>query len=200
MKVHGNVDLLQNQLRQAVLQSESDFPASPVVGRILFKNKIVYVCVDLGAGTPIWVPLTREIETYIHTQDSVSTTWNIAHNLASGTVNVQVYDSNNEMTLPDIQEIIDNNNVQISFGSAISGRAIVISGSMEGNQRSNYSYTHYQTTLSTTWVVNHNLGYNPVVRVFVGVNEVQPLSIVHNNVNQLTITFSTAQTGQARAI
>jgi len=200
MKVHGNIDLLQNQLRQAVLQSESDFPASPVVGRILFKNKIVYVCVDLGGGTPIWVPLTREIETYVHVQDSAATTWTIDHDLSAGTVNVQVYDANDLMVIPDEIEIVDANTVSVTFGSSVAGRAIVMAGSMEGNARSAYSYTHYQTSLSDTWVVNHNLGYNPVVRVFVGVNEVQPSSIVHNSVNQLTITFSSSYTGQARCI
>lgn len=200
MKVHGHLNMQQNQVQQLVVQSESDFPTSPVVGRFLFKNKIVYVCVDLGGGTPVWVPLTREIETYIHTQASGATTWNIAHNLAAGTVNVQVYDNLNNAIIPNNITIVDNNNISIDFGVSISGRAIIIAGSMEGNSRSNYSYTHYQTSLSDTWVVVHGLGYNPVVRVFVGVNEVQPASIVHNTINQLTITFSSPQTGQARCI
>lgn len=200
MKVHGHLNMQQNQVQQLVIQSESDFPATPVVGRFLFKNKIVYVCVDLGGGTPVWVPLTREIETYVHTQTSGAATWNIEHNLSAGTVNVQAYDSTNKMIIPNEIIIVDNNNIQIDFGIAISGRAIIVAGSMEGNPRSNYSYTHYQTSLSDTWVVVHGLGYNPIVRVFIGVNEVQPASIVHNSINQLTITFSTTYTGQARCI
>lgn len=200
MKVHGHLNMQQNQVQQLVVQSESDFPTSPVVGRFLFKNKIVYVCVDLGGGTPVWVPLTREIETYVHTQAVSASTWNVQHDLSAGTVSVQVYDDTSKTVIPDRIEIIDSDNIQIGFGSSVTGRAIVIAGSMEGNQRSDYSYTHFQTSLSDTWVVNHNLGYNPIVRVFIGVNEVQPLSIVHNSVNQLTITFSTTYTGQARCI
>jgi hypothetical protein len=200
MKVHGNIDLLQNQIQQCSLQQETDFPSSPVVGRILFKNKIVYICVDLGGGTPVWVPLTREIETYIHTQSSPASTWNIEHNLNAGTVNVQVYNTSDQMVIPNEITIVDNNNININFGTSTAGRAIIIVGSQDGNLRPNYSYIHYQTTLSSTWTVLHGLGYNPIVRVFIGQNEVQPLSIVHNSNSQLTITFSSPQTGQARCI
>lgn len=200
MKVHGNINLLQNQIQQAALQSESDFPTDPVVGRILFKNKIVYVCVDLGGGTPIWVPLTREIETYVHTQSTPSQNWTVQHDLAAGTVNVQVYDNTDKVVIPDEIAIINNNRVDITLGVSASGRAIVVAGSQEGNPRSNYSYTHYQTSASATWVIIHGLGYNPIVRVFSGTNEIQPASVVHNSINQVTITFNSAIVGQARLI
>jgi len=45
------------------------------------------------------------------------------------------------------------------------------------------------------WVVVHNLGYNPAVRIYQGSKEVQPKSIVHDSTSQLTITFDTPQSG-----
>ena len=43
MKFYGDIALQQNQLQQAVLELEADWPAAPKVGQLLFKNKIVYL-------------------------------------------------------------------------------------------------------------------------------------------------------------
>jgi hypothetical protein len=54
--------------------------------------------------------------------------------------------------------------------------------------------------LSDTWTVIHGLGYYPITRVFIGNQEVQPLSITHDSVNQTTIRFTTSQVGTAKFI
>lgn len=63
---------------------------------------------------------------------------------------------------------------------------------------------HTQAVPSTTWVINHNLGRQPLVDVYIDYNgsvqKVSPLSIVHTTDNQLTITFSTARTGGATLV
>jgi hypothetical protein len=64
------------------------------------------------------------------------------------------------------------------------------------------SYNHVQSTPSTTWVINHNLGHKPVHDVWInyGGNQekILPLQVIHFNDNTLTVVFSNAQTGGAR--
>jgi len=57
-----------------------------------------------------------------------------------------------------------------------------------------------QTTASNMWVVDHNLGYYPIVRVFSGGFELIPTSIVHTSLNQVVISFNSGQVGQARLV
>jgi hypothetical protein len=199
MKFYGHADLQKNQIQNAALQTLSSFPSVPVVGQIAFVNSIVYICVTAGS-LPIWVPLTREITAYTHTQASAASTWSITHGLNTTSVNVQVFGTDSRVVIPDEIEVTGNNTATVTFGTGVAGRAVVISGHFDGNVKPTYSYTHYQSSASTTWVIVHNLGYNPIVRVFIGNQEVQPLSITHDSTNQVTITFNTAQVGYARLI
>lgn len=200
MKFYGHANLQQNELQNATLTTLTSFPTSPVTGQLAFVNSIVYICVSTLNSLPVWVPLTREITAYTHSQSVASDSWVITHTLNTTSVNVQVFDATNKAVIPDEIEIVNANTVAVSLNSALAGRAVVVSGHFDGNVKPTYSYTHYQNSASTTWVVVHGLGYEPIVRVFVGNQEVQPQSITHDSVNQLTITFSTAQSGLARLI
>jgi len=200
MRFNGHADLQQNQLQRAALQVESNFPATPVVGRVVFKDSIVYICVDLGNDLSVWVPLTQQISNYTHNQGTASTSWTITHNLNANTPTVQIYDLNSRMIIPDDIEIIDRDTIHVTFGVAQAGRAAVMQGAEEGNQRPDYAFILTVTNPTSTWVATHNLGYNPILRVFIGNEEVQPLTVVHDSVNQVTITFSSPQVGQARFI
>lgn len=213
MKVFGNVSLQQEggqannalagdgsaQLRNVVIQTLSAFPASPKVGQIAFVNSIVYICVTAGV-LPVWVPLTNEITAYTHTQDTPAATWNITHGLNTTSINVQVYDGLNQMVIPHEVQPSGPNGVTIEFGTPAAGKAVILSGHFDGNVKPTYAFEFFQTTASTTWTINHNLGYNPIIRVFIGTQEVQPTSISHPSVNQTIITFTTAQAGVARLI
>lgn len=199
MRSYGDLNLQKNELQNAVLSTLSTFPSDPKVGQVAFVNSIVYICVNID-NDPVWVPLTREITAYTHTQATALQTWNITHNLNTTSVNVQIYDSNNNVILPDNIQSTGPNTIQVTFSSAAAGRAVCISGHYDGNVKPVYAYTHYQQTASTSWVIPHGLGYNPIVRVFIGSQEVQPSSIVHNSSTQLTITFQTAQAGYARIL
>ena len=57
---------------------------------------------------------------------SPAKTWNIAHNLGYDDVIVQCFDENNLVLIPDTIQIVDANNVQITFGAAQKGVARVI--------------------------------------------------------------------------
>lgn len=199
MKFYGHANMQQNQLQNAALQTLTQFPDTPVVGQLAFVNSIVFICVTAGA-LPVWVPLTREITAYTHVQDVAASTWNITHNLNTTSLNIQVFDNFSRLIIPNEVQTNTATNVTIDFGTAQAGRAVLISGHFDGNLKPVYAYTHYQSSASTAWVIVHNLGYYPVVRIFIGNNEVQPQSIVHDSNNQVTINFTTAQVGYARLI
>jgi hypothetical protein len=199
MKFYGHANLQQNELQNAALSTLTQFPDAPVVGQLAFVNSIVYICVT-GGQLPVWVPLTREITAYTHTQAVSSQSWVVNHNLNTTSVNVQIFDNSNRVVIPEKIETFSPTTLTVDFNTAQAGRAVVVSGHFDGNVKPTYAYTHYQSSASTEWIIPHNLGYYPIVRVFIGSQEVQPASVVHDSVNQVTITFNTAQVGYARLI
>lgn len=199
MKFYGHAEMQQNQLRDAALQTLSQFPSTPVVGQFAFINSIVYICVTAGP-LPVWVPLTREITAFTHTQNTPAVEWNINHGMNTSSVVTQIYAGDGLMVIPDDIEIVDPDNVTVTFNTALSGKAVVLTGHFDGNPKPTYAYTHYQNSADDTWVIVHGLGYNPIIRVFIGNQEVQPSSIVHDSTNQVTITFSSPQVGYAQLI
>lgn len=199
MKSLGNIDLGQNALLNPSLQAVANFPDVPVVGEFIFKDQRVLICIEIDNGLPVWVPMTAQLNTHVHDQGVAATTWTIDHSLNSASAVVTVIGTDGKHIIPD--EITNNyNQTVITFNENQAGRAVLMMGQEEGYPRANYSYTQEFAAASTSWVVTHALGYNPIIRVFVGNQEVQPLSIVHDNLNQTTVTFSTAQTGYVRAI
>jgi len=200
MKFYGHANLQQNELQNAVLPIQSAFPPNPKVGQVAFVNSIVYICVSLANSLPIWVPMTREITAFAYNQSSASNVWTIKHNLNSTVVQVQIFDELGYVVIPDEIQVLTPDTVQVTLSSASNGRAVVLTGHFDGSVKPTYAYTHFQSTASSSWVILHNLGYTPIIRVFIGNNEVQPLSIVHDSNNQVTISFSTPQVGYARLI
>jgi hypothetical protein len=199
MKFYGHANLQQNQLQNAVLELYSTFPVTPKTGQVAFVGSIVYICID-DSSPPIWVPLTQEISSYTHNQNSAASTWNITHNLNTTDVNIMVYDSSNRMIIPDEIEVVGPTTATVELGTEMTGKAVVIAGHITGVNRPIYAFTFYQDEEAATWTISHNLGYNPIIRVFIGVNEVQPESITHPDVNTTIVTFSTPQAGYARLI
>jgi len=200
MKFYGNANLQQNELQQAVIPVETAFPANPKVGRLAFCNSILYICVSIADALPVWVPLTREITLFTYTVTSASDTWVIPHDLNTTSVQVQIFDVNNQVLIPNSVTIDDANQVTVTFSTAITGRAIVLTGHNDGNTKPTYSFIYEQTVASASWDIVHNLGREPIVRVFIGNQEVQPQSITHLSNNELVIAFSQAYTGIAKLI
>lgn len=200
MKFYGHANLQQNEVQNAALQTTSHFPDSPVVGQLAFVNSIVYICVSLVNALPVWVPLTREITAYTHSQTSAAKTWNITHSLNTTGVNIQVFGTDNKVVIPDEIEVTSPTTAVVSFNVHTAGRAVVVSGHYDGLQKPAYAYTFYQTESASTWTIQHDLGYAPIVRVFIGDNEVQPATIVHQTLNTVVITFTTPQVGIVRLV
>lgn len=199
MKHYGNIDLNRNLLQNAVLPSDTNFPASPLPGMIVFKNKKVYICAEIATGLPVWVPMTQEIDSYLHTQSSAQTAWTIVHNLNTASAMVQVFDESSRVIFPDYIDTSIFNQVTIMFSSAQAGKAIVMLGSVTGTPKAVIAYSQSFTN-EAVWVVAHGLGYNPEIAVYIGGELIQPTSIVHNSVLQTTISFDNPQSGVVRCI
>jgi hypothetical protein len=200
MKFYGSADLQQNLLIDAVLPLDTYFPVSPVVGQLAFTNSILYICVAVTNSLPVWVPLTQQLTAFTYIQSSPSASWTINHPLNSSNLQVQVFDTNNMLVIPDSATINNPGQITVGFANNFQGSAVLLTGVTEGLPAPTYAYEFYQTTPATTWTINHGLGRYPMVRVFIGFEEVQPASVVFTSLNTVTLTFTTAQVGQAKLI
>ncbi len=59
------------------------------------------------------------------------------------------------------------------------------------------SYVHTQATPASDWIIPHNLGYYPNVHAEDSAGDDIEGDIVHDSVNQLTLSFSAATAGKA---
>lgn len=203
MDFHGHINLQENQMRKLAFDSETDFPLVPVVGRLVFKDFTLYMCVALNGALPIWIPVTNSINTFKHTQAVAASSWVIEHKLTSTYPVVQVYDENNQLAIPDTVTSTGEQEITVTFGQAMTGKAIILSGDempADGVGILSPDLVAYTTsfTAQTTIVVKHNLGYYPIVRAYIGGDEVQPDNVVHDSIYQATVTFPSAQTGVLR--
>ena len=55
---------------------------------------------------------------YLHAQSSANTTWTISHNFDYQYVNVDVYDSNDQIVIPTSITATDSNTITLTFGSS----------------------------------------------------------------------------------
>lgn len=198
MKTFGHIDFQQNEIQQAVMKVEANFPSYPKVGQLTFKDKVLYICAEVQEGVPVWIPLTNEIGTYIHYQNFQSNTWTINHKLNTGAPMVQIYEADNRMVIPQNITIKSNTQVVVEFGFPVTGRAVILTGPEEGNEREQSAFEHFQTDLGDTWEIAHGLGYAPFTRIFIGDAEVLPASITHPDLFTVVVTFSEPQIGIAR--
>lgn len=193
MKVVGTLDLTFGSLKNFTFDSASEWPETPQVGMTIFMEKRLMLCVSIE-DLPVWVPLTQQMTMYRHKQPSASSRWEIAHNMNTATPIVQCYDELGEVIQPSSIKADDANNIIVLFPEAVAGTAVLLSGIENGLPTPTIAFTAAFTD-QATWVVTHNLGYNPAVRIYQGSKEVQPKSIVHDSTSQLTITFDNPETG-----
>ncbi len=201
MKVHGKLNLLGNPVSNFALQMETDWPIDPQPGRVLFReqDRMLYICAEMGE-LPVWVPCAQVKDMYRHAQGEAALEWTVQHDLNMNPVLLQVYDASGKWIVPDEILCNDLNRATVKFNTPVAGTAIAIRGEMFGTPAENLSYEQDFTTASAEWVVVHNLGYNPDIKVYVNNQQVQPQSIVHNSTNQATVTFTTPQTGFVRCV
>lgn len=68
----------------------------------------------------------------------------------------------------------------------------------EGGGVSSPSYQHIQLVATTSWVINHNLGFRPNVSVFDDNGANVEATIIHHSINQAEVQLLTPRAGTAR--
>lgn len=199
MQINGSLDLLGNVLKNFALEPIDAWPLEPKVGTFIFLNKRIYICLAIGDGVPVWLPMSTELQTHVHDQFQAASVWEIDHELQTAGCIVQILSGDNKAIMTDEIEF-SFNHATIRFAEPQAGRAILVMGATEGIPRPLIAYEQPFTN-EQVWVINHQLGYHPIVRCFVGNMEVQPSSLVHNEeMTMATATFNSPVTGRARCV
>ena len=135
---------------------------------------------------------------YLHAQSSAATTWTISHNFDYQFVNVDVYDSNDQIVIPTSITATDTNTITLTFGSAISGNAIISTGGQARDELGK-NKQHIQDTAATNWRVTHSVGEQyPSVTVYDEEdNVIQPQQIYAASAQRMDIVFAQPQSGNA---
>ena len=134
---------------------------------------------------------------YVHSQTSDSATWTINHNIGQKYPVVTVYDTSDQMILPQNGVATDSDTFTLTFNEAIQGKAVVSVGGIGTNAGANYIHT--QGGSSTNWRVTHSLSQQyPNVTVYDDNDQVIiPESITAASSNEMDITFSSGKSGYA---
>lgn len=199
MKVNGSLDLQGNFLSNFALAEVFQWPEEPKVGTFIFKDKRIYVCINIETDIPVWLPMSNELSTYVHDEPQAASVWHIEHDLATSSCIVQIMNGENFSIEPDSVEFLYNHCV-ISFAEPQAGRAVLVHGATEGIARQPVAFQQVFEE-AALWVVQHNLGYPPVVRAFSGMMEIQPLMVVHSeDMKSTALTFSSPVSGRVRCV
>lgn len=66
-------------------------------------------------------------DSYIHTQETSASTWNIPHNTNTENFILTVFDDRNKVIVPDEITVVDADNVDVTFAQfPTSGRAVLV--------------------------------------------------------------------------
>ena len=135
---------------------------------------------------------------YQHNQTSAATTWTVSHNFDLQYVNVDVYDSNDQIVIPTSITATDSNTITLTFGSAVSGNAILSTGGQAIDERGK-NVVHNQSSATTNWRVTHSIGDQyPSVTVYDdNDNVIIPEQIKATDGSKMDITFTEAVSGNA---
>lgn len=192
----GHLDMRGQIVKNMVLGTDTENVSHPIPGRVARVGNRLLFCIDVYDNQPLWVPLMQERNVYIHDQTTEASTWTITHNMNSARVMVQIFSATNQAILPDTIEPISSDVVEVTFTQAVTGHAIVMVGNIDGAQKPDVRFEQSFSSQSTL-TVNHNLGYEPVIRVISESGfEVLPQSVQHTSLNQAVLIFSGAVTAK----
>ncbi len=199
MKHFGDIDLGFNYISNVVLSDSLAFQTNPKKGSLAFIGNKAYICAEIDNGVPLWTPLINEVTSQVVVVETASTTWVIDHGLNTSALSVEVYNTNQELVIPNSVVLNTANRLTITFGAAMAGQVVCTTGSTEGTKKANATYERTLSVATTEVAVQHNLGYNPTVAVY-DVNNVLilPDTITHNSLFSTTVTFSEPTVGTIR--
>lgn len=125
------------------------------------------------------------------------TTVSVPHNLGLKHVHVSVYDNSDYLIEPQTVELVDDDNLDVTFGSAESGRIVVSGGTTNVSVLGVKRYSEQFTGETTGYLVTHSLNTtSPSVTVYDNSgNLIVPASISIVDANVISIDFSISTSG-----
>jgi hypothetical protein len=197
MKVLGRTNFMGNAVKNLAFSADDDGVEFAGEGRIVRVQGRLLMGVTIvdGQTTSLgWVQLLQEKNTYTHEQQTPSTVWTVQHNMNSTRLIVQPWPDGEVATAQEIITL-DADTVQITFNVAVSGVATIMVGNIDGLAKPDIRYEQPFTS-QTTVTVNHNLGYDPAIRVLNAYGmEILNYELSSPSVNQSVLTFTTSSTG-----
>ena len=119
----------------------------------------------------------------------------VAHGLGQQYVQVQVFNSSNELIIPDTVTLTDTDNLTVTFAGSETGKVVVVGGASATTVYGVKKFTDTFTT-TTSKVVSHNLNTSsPVVAVYDSTGDLIFPDINVTDANSLTLTFGVSATG-----
>jgi hypothetical protein len=118
-------------------------------------------------------------------------------------VTIQDQTQISNITIDDNQENIV---VEVSIGDTVSpvqsvngkiGHVVIDYPDIGADPVNHVKYVHTQSSISSSWVVNHNLGFFPNITVLDNSNRILETDVQYNNVNTATIIMNSAASGKA---
>ena len=127
---------------------------------------------------------------------SAQTSVTVTHNLGDDEPNVFVYDSSNELIIPESVTVTDINSLVVTFSTSSTGKIVVYGGVGVNN-----GYYAEDYSSSATWVVTHNLNQQYVNVVCydssdVVIEESAITSITMDSDSQCTVVLGSATAGR----
>lgn len=89
-------------------------------------------------------------------QTVAATTWSFAHNLNEQYPVVAIYDSNDEVIVPEKIDAVDSNNLSIYFSSPVAGRAVAVVGgtTVSASLSQTASYVEYDNVVNKPTLIS----------------------------------------------
>jgi hypothetical protein len=175
--------------------------SGPVKGQVVYNttNETLY----RYNGTSWGKESTFSSGSFLHTQDTAASKWEVTHSLGVRYLNVEVIDSDSKLLIVEDISFNDSSSLEINFQTPRTGYVSVTSG---GGQRGadgvsviKGAVSHSQASASDAWVIDHNLNWQyPNITVYDNNNQVLiPQTITSADANRLTIDFDSPVQGYA---
>lgn len=156
------------------------------------------------ANTPTPEPSSSTLIGYSFIQHVERRVWTMTHGKNTENAFVQIYDIDGNLITP-VSIHTELNTIVVTFATPTKGyaQAVLFLTPNYVNIIDNTGPTITEYTQSTpvaTWNISHNLGHNPIVRVYINNILILPASIVHDSEDSVIITFAAPQSGVVRFI
>ena len=110
---------------------DSDITASSLVTASLSGSNNNFIEFTKGDDSTFVLQLDASVvngNSYVHEQTVSSSVWNVAHDIGTSYPSIEVFNADNEVVLPQNIEVIDANNVRITFPVNVVGHAAITTG------------------------------------------------------------------------